>query len=169
MAKRVQRRYTIGEKNHAKALVASGLRYADVAATVGVPIGRVEAWASRGKWDKGNGHRAGSGYQLYTKEQLAQARRLAEDPVGYTRSQVAQMSGVKYSTLTTLGNRQGWQWAAHRKRSGVPSSCNGCQWPEHERCSQHWCACEQEILVLGQPEALLWANNGGREVLDWAY
>ena len=81
-----------------------------------------------GDWDWPN-----RPFEKYTQEQHDQAREMAE--AGYTRSEVAEALGIKYSTLSRWTALNGWQWATrHKRTTRLPVTCDACKHPRKAEC-----------------------------------
>jgi len=59
--------------------------------------------------------------RVYPEHLREQARSLAESVPGYTRKQVAEITGVNYYTLGAWTKRYGWRWTKRKGSTNWPA------------------------------------------------
>ena len=168
MANQYTRRYTRQDIAAAEQMVEQGWCCKVTCERLGIPVATMRTWSRRYGWEWGK--RGVVRSNGIPPDVLEQAKEMAGE--GMSRNEVSRLLGVKYSTLTSAAQREGWNWPAaynNGSASNAPSDCVDCEHPQRAECSQHHCACEKPIRVLNWPEDALWSQNGGRQAAEVAY
>lgn len=146
-----RRGYTVVDHERVQAL-ADSLSLREISRVTGIHINTLRNWQGRGL--------------IHLPAMWQMVRPLCEETIVKIERtmavmrhcsswlELARLTGHPESTIYDWACRFGWVLGDNKAWSPVLTGCERCKNPLRDQCSQHWCACCDDVVDLPEPDEL---------------